>query len=83
MTRFIVVERSAHVPARARQYGQYRHVAVIETDLTEGEPAMISTRARGVVRIVYDSGACNVGGPKSAIARARSEAHAIAARLSA
>ena len=77
-TRLIVMEATAHVTQKMRQYGKYRHVAVVETDLPFGEPPkMISERALGVVRIVWDSGPCNVGGAKSAIARARAEAGAI------
>jgi len=46
-------------------WGVYRRVAVLEVEVdAEGEPvgvAMISERARGVVRIVETWEACNVG----------------------
>jgi hypothetical protein len=53
VSRFIVMDRTAQVPGALRKFGgRYRRLAVVETDLAEGEPSMISERARGVIRIV-------------------------------
>ena len=50
-TRYIVMISSAHMPSKVK--APYRHVALVETDLPAGhQPKMISSRARGVVRIV-------------------------------
>ena len=81
---FIVMTASAKVSGKLRQYGgQYRHVAVVEVDPSVCDfPAMISTRAKGVVRIVSDSGALKVGTTeRCAWFRAVSEANALATKL--
>jgi hypothetical protein len=85
MTRYIVMTAAAKVSGKARQYGRYMHAAVVETDLPENEiPKTISDRAKGVVRVVWDSGACSVGKTAiSAFARAQAEASALASKLNA
>lgn len=75
---------SAKVSSKLRQYGgQYRHVAVVEIDPSVCEiPAMISTHAKGVIRIVSDSGALKVGSTeRCAWFRAVEEANVLAAKL--
>lgn len=57
---FVVMTSSAHVRGKARKYGQYRNVAVVQTD-GEAIPAMISDRARHMVRIVRHFGSRSVG----------------------
>jgi len=81
MSRFIVMDRTAHMPSSAR--GEYRRVAVVETDLPEGEePKMISERARGVVRLVRTWERLNVGKTeRCAFQRALSEAYELAESL--
>ena len=81
MSRFIVMDRTAHMPSSAR--GMYRRVAVVETDLPEGEePKMISDRARGVVRLVRTWERLNVGKTeRCAFQRALSEAYELAESL--
>jgi len=77
--RFLVMTSSAKMPPSVR--ARYRNVAVVETDGTK-YPAMISTHARGLVRIVSYSGKLNVGkGIRSAYALALAEAEATAERL--
>jgi hypothetical protein len=80
---FIVITSSAKVSGKARQFGRYRHVAVLEIE-PGTQPAMISERARGVRRIVWDSGAVSVGkSDKCAYARAQREAQDVLAKLQA
>lgn len=81
MTRYIVMTATAQMPSSVRS--AYRRVAVVETDLPEGEePKMISDRARGVVRIVETWERCNVGrNVRSAYARACEAAEAMAEEL--
>lgn len=82
-TEFIVMDKSAHVPAAARKWGRYRHVAVCEVQ-AGAQPAMISERAKGVVSIAWRSGAVRVGKTeRSAFARALAEARAVAGSLNA
>lgn len=83
MSEFIIMSSSAKVAGKARQFGRYRHVAVVEIE-PGATPAMISERARGVRRIVWDSGAVSVGKTaKSAYARAQREAAELLAKLQA
>lgn len=50
---FIVMESSAQVRGKMRNFGRYRRIAVCEVE--EGKtPAMISERARGMIRIVQE-----------------------------
>lgn len=83
MSRYIVMTASAQMPSSVRS--AYRRVAVVETNLPEGEePKMISTHARGVVRIVETWERCNVGrNVRSAYARAYAEAEALVEKLEA
>lgn len=84
MAHFIVMTASAKVAGKARQFGRYAHVAVVEVEAPGVVPAMISDRAKGVVRIVTDSGACSVGKTaKSAFAVAKANADALAAKMNA
>jgi hypothetical protein len=85
MNRYIVMTASAHVPASWKWYGTYRRVAVVETDLpAPSVPAMISERARGVVRIVDTWERLNVGKTeRDAYSKALFEAGKLAAKLTA
>ena len=80
-TEFIVMTACAKMPSSCR--GSYRRVAVVEVE--KGVvPAMISDRAKGLVRIVDTWEGCNVGKTaKSAYAIAMAEAKALVAKLSA
>ena len=78
---YIVMTASAKMPSSCK--GQYRRVAVVEAE-PGVVPAMISERAKGLVRIVQTWEACSVGKTeRSAFARAKAEADAMAARLNA
>ena len=55
---FIVQTASAKMPMSCR--GKYGKVAVIETD-GKTSPAMISNRAKGVVRIIHVDDQCHMG----------------------
>lgn len=86
MEKFIVMSASAPVKGKARKFGRYYRVAVVE--ITEDwarhgmRPAMISERARGVVRIVKDYGSHNCGKTvKSAFYRTMKEAKEYAKKL--
>jgi len=62
-TKIIIMERSAQMPSSCKFSGGYRKFALVEIDparLPEGEPKMISERARGVVEIhaVWDRVFC-------------------------
>jgi len=60
---YLMMIRSAKVSGRARQYGPYKHVAIVEIEPgLDAEPTMISERARGVRRVVRDSGGVWAGG---------------------
>ena len=84
MTHYIVMTASAKVSGKARQFGRYGHAAVVDVETADTVPAMISERAKGVVRIVWDSGACSIGKTdRSAFAVAKAHAAAMAARLNA
>ena len=84
MAHYIIMTASAKVAGKARQFGRYGHVAVVEVETADTVPAMISERAKGVVRIVWDSGACSIGKTeRSAFAVAKAHAAAMADRLNA
>jgi hypothetical protein len=84
MAHYIVMTASAKVSGKARQFGRYGHASVVEVETADTVPAMISERAKGVVRIVWDSGACSIGKTdRSAFAVAKAHATAMAARLNA
>lgn len=80
-TEYIVMTASAKMPSSCK--GNYRRVAVVEVE--KGViPAMISDRAKGLVRIVETWEGRNVGKTeKSAYWIAMAEAKAMAKRLSA
>jgi hypothetical protein len=76
-TQLIVMTSSARVAGKARRFGTYRNVAVVEVE-AGSQPAMISERARGVVRIVQHFGALSVGSTeRCAYARALREAESL------
>jgi len=86
MPRFIVMTSSAKMPMSCK--GRYGNVAVVE--LTEEYaaankvPLLISERARGVARIVWHSGPCNIGSTdRCAFARAMIDAKHDAEKLNA
>ena len=80
-TTYIVQTAAAKMPNSC--WGQYRRVAVMEI-ITGTQPAMISKRARGVVRVVATWEKCNVGRTeRCAYERALSEAYELAHQLNA
>jgi hypothetical protein len=78
---YIVKTAAAKMPSSCK--GRYRRVAVME--VADGtEPAMISERAKGVIRIVETWERLNEGRTdKCAYRRALAEANAMAERLNA
>ena len=80
-TTFIVLDKAAKMPNSC--WGKYRRVAVLEVE--QGSiPAMISKRARGVIRVVATWEKLNVGlTERCAFERALSEAHDLARQLNA
>lgn len=82
-TTHIVKSSAAAMPASC--WGTYRRVAVLEEEIGPNgpvQPAMISDRARGVVRVVRTWERCSArGGDRTAFARAMREAEALAAAL--
>jgi len=84
MDRYIVMNSRTRMPPSC--WGCYRRVAVVELDddaLRAGEtPRMISTRARGVRRIIQTWEKLHVGSTeRSAFRRALREARAMAQAL--
>ncbi len=83
--RFIVLDSAASMPGSC--WGKYRRVAVVELSDPAVRPKTISSRAKGVERLVKTWEACNVGkyAPvgKCAFSRAVKEAEALAAELNA
>lgn len=78
---FVVVDKKACMPMSCWGANRYRKIAVVETDGT-CYPAMISERARGVLRVVQVWDRVHDGKTdRSAAARARREAAALAAEL--
>lgn len=78
---YIVQTASAKMPGSC--WGTYRHVAVMEVE-PGTVPAMISTRARGVRRIVQTWERRNVGTTdRCAYQRAGAEAYRLADQLNA
>lgn len=78
-TTFVVLDKAAKMPNSC--WGKYRRVAVLEVR-AGSIPAMISRRARGVVRVVATWERCNVGKTdRCAFDRALSEAHDLARQL--
>lgn len=83
-TRYIVMTRSAKMPSSVK--AKYMRVGVVETTLTDGEPAMLSERAKGVVRIVQTWERMHAGrtaSPGTAYGRAVAEAESMVSRLNA
>ena len=82
---YIVATAAAHMPSSC--WGRYRRVAVLEIEagLPAGYwPAMISDRARGVVRVVETWESRNVGKTnRCAYRRAMAEAREMAEALNA
>lgn len=77
---YIVMTAAAAMPATC--WGKYRRVAVVEVEQGAAWPAMISERARGVVRIVATWERRNVGTTeRCAYARALTEAQELADKL--
>lgn len=60
MTWFAVMESAAQTKGKAKM-GRYRNVAVVEVEQGHELPRMISTRAKGMVRIVKYWGSRSVG----------------------
>lgn len=58
-TDFVVKTSTAKMPAGC--YGRYRHVALMEVEAGAPFPKMISTHAKGVVRIVLKTSRLHVG----------------------
>jgi hypothetical protein len=78
-TEFIVKTATAQMPSSC--WGRYGRVAVLEIEIGTA-PAMISARARGVVRIVRTWERLNMGNTdRCAYSRALAEAEALAAKL--
>jgi len=79
---FIVQHAAAQMPQSC--WGIYRRVAVLEVEDGVERVAMISERARGVVRVVTTWERCNVGtSSRCAFARALTEAEELANALNA
>lgn len=84
LPRYIVQTSSAHMPTSVR--APYRNVAVLELDGSGRVPAMISERARGVVRVVRvvrHYGPQHARGANTAYAWTLAEAQQLADRLNA
>jgi hypothetical protein len=87
----IVMEKAAQVAGRAKRYGPYRYLAVVEldpqwtADHPDEEPKMISERARGVKRIVHVSPGLWAGGKtmRSEYHQVKAMMHALADKLNA
>jgi hypothetical protein len=78
---FIVQTASAKCAA---EFGRYRRVAVLEVDADRQCVSMISTHARGCIRVVETWERQNCGTTeRCAYRRACTEAHDLAARLNA
>jgi hypothetical protein len=81
MARCIVMTAAARMPSSC--WGRYGRIAVVEVeDDFDGRPAMISDRARGVVRVVETWERRRVGKTdRCAFRRALAEAEALCASL--
>jgi len=79
--RFIVMEKKACMPASCKYSKSYRKLAVVELDGTVDEPKMISTRARGVKRIVVIWPRLHKGAYDGMYWEALTEANALASKL--
>lgn len=81
--KFVVMQANACMPGNC--WGRYKRVAVVEiADGFKGKPKMISSRARGVARVVALWDKRNVGKTdRCAFRQALAAAEALAARLNA
>jgi len=52
-SKFVVIETSAKMPAKVKS--AYKHCAVMEMAADADAPKMISARAKGCIRIVWES----------------------------
>lgn len=78
---YIVQSATAHMPAAARRY-PYKRVAVLEVTPGTDSVSMISTHARGVIRIVRTWERRSVGKTeRCAYRRALADARALADEL--
>lgn len=77
-TEFVVMDSAARMPSKC--WGRYRRVAVVEIE-RGAVPKMISSRARGVVRIVKTWERCHAQGMETAFSRAMEDAQMLAAIL--
>jgi hypothetical protein len=75
---FVVMTAAAPKPSSC--WGNYKRVAVVETNCID-MPKQINPIHATVVRIVRTWEMCNVGGARSAFAVAKREAEALAAEL--
>ena len=85
-TQAIVMDAAACMPTSC--WGRYRRVAVVIVECDEGgtpiQPRMISTHARGVIRIVRTWERLNVGiTDRCAFARAKADAQIVADQINA
>jgi hypothetical protein len=81
--RYVVMTSAGHATNGYGFAGRYRNVAVCLVD-ADNPPKMISTRARGMIRMVQQRRGCYVGTmERSAYARACQEAEILTAKLSA
>lgn len=81
MSRFVIRTSSAKMPSSCR--GRYRHIAVMEMQEDAPDPAQISLRAKGCIRIVRQWNNQHVGQPggRSEYYRAMAEAEALVNQL--
>lgn len=79
--RFVVKTASCKMPSKVK--APYRKVAILEVedDFAGALPSMISLRAKGVKRIVYDSGPLHAGGVNNVWTRTYDKAGRVCANL--
>jgi hypothetical protein len=78
---FIIQTSAAHMPTSVK--APYRRVAVLEVEPGVERVAMISPRARGVIRVVQTWENLHARGINTAYSRALYAAEALVARLNA
>jgi len=83
MSRYIIQDAAAHMPGSVRmKHGTYKRLAVLEVERGFDHVAMISARARGVVRVVATWEKLNCGlTERCAYGRALQSARALVADL--
>jgi len=80
-THYIIQDAAAHMPGSLK-FGRYRRIAVLEVERGFETVAMISTHARGVVRVVETWERLNCGRTeRDAYSRALRKAEALVADL--